>query len=75
LLSSGSHVNFPINIFINYLGLPDDSTHFNTKQTKEKMLMPSLDALKHAVTPRVLQLGHLQAPPDDHQAPNHHQAV
>jgi hypothetical protein len=55
LPSPGSHVNFPINIVINYLGLPNDSTHYNTEQTKEKMLMPSLDALKHVVTPRVLQ--------------------
>jgi hypothetical protein len=35
--------------------------HFNIKQTKEKMLMPCLDALKHVVTSRVLHLGTDQA--------------
>jgi hypothetical protein len=27
---------FPINIFIDYLGLPIDSTHFNIKQNKKR---------------------------------------
>jgi hypothetical protein len=34
LIRFGCYVNFPINIFIDYLGLPNDSTHFNVKQNK-----------------------------------------
>jgi hypothetical protein len=52
---------FPIDLFKDYLGLPKDSTHFNTKQNKRKDVHAKLRCIEPAVTPRVLQEGALMA--------------